>query len=259
MPQERTLDLWHGQIKPTVRIAGSGAPLVFLHSWFGPVWEPFLDLLARDFTVYAPSLPGTGPGDVDGIKALDDLWDLVLYHYELFDALGLKSPAVVGHSFGGMIAAEVAATDPTRVGKLGLLSPFGLWRDDTPIPLVSAMPPQEIVRRVFNSVDHPATRLMFPNRSDVDAVIRVTWAQNCSNKFIWPIPDKGLKKRIHRITAPTLVVWGKSDNLIPPVYAEEFKSRIGNARIELVNQASHMAPFERPQAVADILVKFLKG
>jgi pimeloyl-ACP methyl ester carboxylesterase len=50
-------------------------------------------------------------------------------------------------------------------------------------------------------------------------------------KFLWPIPDKGLKKRIHRITAPTLVVWGERDALVPPVYAEEFRTRIRDARV----------------------------
>ncbi len=259
MPEERTLTLWHGQVKPTVRVAGSGAPLVFLHSGFGPIWEAFLDTLARDFTVYAPSLPGTGPNDVDGIRAIDDWWDLVLYHYELFDALGLEAPMVVGHSFGGMVAAEVAATDPTRVSKLVLIAPFGLWRDDAPIPLVAALPGPEVARRIFHPADHPASRLVFPNRNDTDAVIRVTWAQNCANKFIWPIPDKGLKKRMHRISAPTLIVWGAKDGLIPPAYAEDFKRGIKNSRVETVDNASHMAPLERPETVAGMIAKFLKS
>lgn len=259
MPEERTLNLWHGQVKPTVKVAGNGAPLVFLHSGFGPIWEAFLDTLARDFTVYAPSHPGTGPNDTDGVRAIDDLWDLVLYYYELFDALGLKSPIVVGHSFGGMIAAEVAATDPARVSRLALISPLGLWRDDAPIPLVAALPASEIARRIFDTADHPARSLVFPNRSDTDAVIRVTWAQNCANKFIWPIPDKGLKKRIHRITAPTLIVWGAKDRLISPVYAEDFKRGIKQARVEIVDSASHMAPLERPDTVAAVITKFLKS
>jgi len=259
MPEERQLILWHGQVKPTVRVVGSGAPLVFLHSAFGPIWEAFLDTLARDFTVYAPSHPGTGPNDVDGIRAIDDWWDLVLYYYELFDALGLESPMVVGHSFGGMVAAELAATDPRRVSRLALIAPFGLWRDDAPIALVSALPGPEVARRIFHPADHPASRLVFPNRNDTDAVIRVTWAQNCANKFIWPIPDKGLKKRMHRISAPTLIVWGAKDALISPLYAEDFKQGIRNSRVEMIDNASHMAPLERPETVAGVVTKFLKS
>jgi pimeloyl-ACP methyl ester carboxylesterase len=260
MAEERKLSLWNGQIKPTVRIAGRGAPVVFLHSAFGPIWDAFLDALARNHTVFMPSHPGTGGGDdVDGIRALEDLWDLVLYYYELFDALGLKSPAVVGHSFGGMIAAELAASDPKRVSKLVLIDAYGLWRDDTPIPLASALAPQVLAKKIFHQPHHPASRLVFPSHADFDAHIRVTWAINCANKFIWPLPDKGLRKRIHRITASTLIVWGRHDGLMPPVYAEEFRNRIPGACLELIENASHMCPFERPDTVAAIVSQFLGG
>ncbi|MBM3945188.1 MAG: alpha/beta fold hydrolase, partial [SAR202 cluster bacterium] len=120
------------QIEASVTVAGSGPPVVFLHGAGGLRWDGFLDDLARKFTVYAPAHPGT-EGDPDDVRKLRDLWDLVLYHYELFDKLGLRSPAVVGHSFGGMIAAEVASTIPDRVSKLALLSPIGFWRDDHPV------------------------------------------------------------------------------------------------------------------------------
>ena len=58
------------------------------------------------------------------------------------------------------------------------------------------------------------------------ARVRLMWALGATGKFLWPIPDKGLKKRIHRVTAPTLLVWGKEDRLVPPVYADEFTRRL---------------------------------
>src|SRR5579863_2315255 len=122
--QERTLSLWENRVKPRVLSAGSGPPLVYFHDGFGLNWGPFLDSLAKTFTVHAPEHPGTSPGDPDGIKALDDWWDLVLYYYELFDQLGLQAPMVVGHSFGAMVAAEIAATNPKRVGGVVLVSPM---------------------------------------------------------------------------------------------------------------------------------------
>ena len=131
--QDRTLSVWGEQIQTRVKIAGQGPPLVFLHGATGLRWDEFLDSLTQTHTVYAPEHPGTTPGDPDAIKPLDDFWDLVLYYYDLFDGLGLESPAVVGHSFGGMVAAELAATDPRRVGKLVLISSLGLWRDDAPV------------------------------------------------------------------------------------------------------------------------------
>ena len=110
MSEARTVPVWQGRVKLRVHSQGSGPALVYFHGPWGLVWDPFLDALARDYTVYAPEHPGTTPGLQDAIKPIDDWWDLVLYYYELFDTLGLDSPAVIGPSFGGMVAAEVAAT-----------------------------------------------------------------------------------------------------------------------------------------------------
>ena len=88
-------------------------------------WDAFLDDLSGQFTVYAPAHPGTA-SDPDAVRNIRGLWELVLYYYELFDNLGLRSPAVVGYSFGGMVAAEVAATNPERVSKLFLMASIGL-------------------------------------------------------------------------------------------------------------------------------------
>jgi pimeloyl-ACP methyl ester carboxylesterase len=78
-----------------------------------------------------------------------------------------------------------------------------------------------------------------------------------TGKFLWPIPDKGLKKRIHRIQVPTLVVWGKDDRIVPPAYAEEFVRRIPGARAETVGQAGHAPHLEQPDAVARLVRGFL--
>jgi pimeloyl-ACP methyl ester carboxylesterase len=86
----------------------------------------------------------------------------------------------------------------------------------------------------------------------------VTWALGCTGKFIWPIPDRGLRKRIHRISAPTLVIWGQEDGLTKPVYAEDFRKLIPGARVEMVANAAHMAPLEQPEAIAKLISGFAK-
>src|SRR5262245_12335620 len=68
--QERTVSVWENKIKPKIQVAGSGPPVVFLHGAYGLTWDPFLDELAKSFTVYAPEHPGTTWGDPDGIKPL---------------------------------------------------------------------------------------------------------------------------------------------------------------------------------------------
>src|SRR5918911_1416813 len=118
---ERSLRVWDGRLQIQVKVAGNGPPAVYFHAAGGPLWDVFLDALAEHYTVYAPEHPGTSPGDPNAIEQVDDLWDLVLIYAELFDKLELRSPAVVGQSFGGMVACEVAASFPERVSKLVLL------------------------------------------------------------------------------------------------------------------------------------------
>jgi len=254
---QRTVSLWQGKVNVRVKVAGKGPALVHLHSGYGLIWEENLDRLARDFTVYAPEHPGTSEGDPNAISQLDNLWDLVLFYYEMFDQLGLEAPSLVGHSFGGMVAAELAATNPRRVGKLVLIDPLGLWRDDAPIKNYMVTPQAELEPLLFHDPNHPARKLVFMNPEEADSVIRVMWALACTGKFIWPIPDKGLRKRIHRIVAPTLIIWGEQDGLTKPVYAEEFHQLIRGSSVALVANAAHMAPLEQPATVANLVRDFL--
>jgi pimeloyl-ACP methyl ester carboxylesterase len=255
---ERTLSLWEGKINARVKVAGQGPALVYLHSGYGLIWDESLDRLAHDFTVYAPEHPGTSDGDPNAIAHLDNLWDLVLFYYEMFDQLAIDAPALVGHSFGGMMAAELAATNPKRASKLVLINPLGLWRDDLPIKNYMVTPQAELDPLFFHDLNHPARKLVFMNMEDPESIIKVSWALACTGKFIWPIPDKGLRKRTHRIAVPTLIIWGQQDGLVKPDYAKEFQSLIRGSRVELVANAGHMAPLEQPAAVANLVRDFLK-
>lgn len=256
--QERTVNVWDDKIKVRVKVAGAGPALVFLHSGYGLLWGEFLDALARDFTVYAPEHPGTSEGDPEAHRALEEIWDLVLLYDELFDKLGLSAPAVAGHSFGAMVAGEIAANFPKRVSKLVLIDALGLWRDDTPVRNYMVTPAADLVPLYFANPGHPGVGSLVPDPTNADALIRVTWALGCTGKFCWPLPDKGLKKRIHRISAPTLILWGKQDGLTPPVYAQEFAKLIKGSKVELVDKAAHMLPVEQPQAAARLIAEFVK-
>ncbi len=260
-PQEHTVAVWQDRIRMRVRSRGHGPAVVFLHGPWGPSWDPFLEDLARSFTVYAPEHPGTTPGRPDDVYHLDGVWDLVLCYDELLDGLGISRAAFVGHSFGAMVACEVAAAYPARVTRLALLDPIGLWRDDAPVGNWMLLNPGDLAGSVFHDPDGEAARRMFAPSEDPEARImarvRLTWAMGATGKFIWPIPDKGLKKRIHRIKAPTLLVWGKDDSLVPPVYADEFARRITGARVETVDRAGHAPHLEQPEIVAGLVRDFL--
>jgi pimeloyl-ACP methyl ester carboxylesterase len=245
-----------------VEIAGSGAPLVFLHGPWGLHGDrDFLDLLASAATVYAPKHPGTSRGDPDAVHQIDDWLDLVVYHAELLDRLGLEAPVVIGHSFGGMVACELAAAMAARVRKLVLIDPIGLWRDDLPVRNWMIASDEERRRMLFDDPGgEPAQRFFdLPAEDRIEAQVGFIWSQACTGKFVWPIPDRGLKKRIHRIAAPTLILWGSSDGVIAPAYAQEFAQRIANSRAVLIEHAGHLPHLERAAETVRLVQDFVSG
>jgi len=261
MATSQSVTVWQGRVPFRIHVDGRGPAVVFLHGPWGLTWTPFLDALARRFTVYAPEHPGTTPGEPDAIRHVDNLWDLVLCYDEALERLGLDEVMLVGHSFGAMVACEVAALRPSRVRRLALIDPVGLWRDDAPVVNWMLMALSEMPAHVFSDAEGPAAKALFSIPDDVEegalARTRLTWAMGCTGKFIWPIPDKGLKKRIHRVKAPTLLLWGDQDRLVPAVYAEEFARRLPQTRIEMVKGAGHAPHLEQPKSVATIVQTFL--
>jgi len=262
MTREQTFHVWHDQVGIRVLSKGHGPAIVFFHGPWGLTWGPFLDDLARSFTIYAPEHPGTAPEAPDDVYHLDGLWDLVLCYDELMEALGLSSADFVGHSFGGMVACEVAAACRGRARRLALIDPIGFWRDTDRIVNWMILPPGELRDHIFYDRDSDAARRMFepaPEQGIADAArIRLTWAMGATGKFIWPLPDKGLKKRAHRITVPTLLIWGKQDRLVPPIYVEEFVQRIPGAQVQTVDHAGHAPHLEQSETVARLVRDFFK-
>jgi len=256
MSQDKTIAVWQQRIRLRVHSQGNGRALVYFHGPWGLTWDPFLDALAQTFTVHAPEHPGTTPGAPNEIYELDNLWDLLLCYDELLDGLGVEQAVLVGHSFGGMIACEMAALTPRRAHKLVLIDPIGFWRDGEPVVNWMALEGPEMRQRVFKNPASDAARRLFGDAEDAAARVRVTWAMGSTGKFIWPIPDKGLKKRIHRVKAPTLLVWGKDDSIAPLVYADEFTKRLSVARLQVVDNAAHAPHLEQPEAVARMVREF---
>jgi pimeloyl-ACP methyl ester carboxylesterase len=261
-PTTQTIQLNHCGFEAKVKVGGSGSPVFFLHTAGGPNWDVLLDALAEEHTVYAPDHPGTGETDRYSINAVDTLWDLVLIYDELLDRLGLDSVPVVGSSFGGMMAAEVAALRPDRVSKLVLMDPIGLWRDDVPVTPYMLLSPPDLVATLFADLSpEPVQKFLRVPTDRMEAAVAqadAIWSLGATGKFVWPVPDKGLKKRLHRITAPTLIVWGEHDALISSVYAEEFASRIADSRVEIIKGAGHVPQWERIEDVRPVVLDFLK-
>lgn len=256
---DRIVGIRDGAVAFRVLSAGRGAPLVYFHSFYERGgWSPFLDELAARFTVLAPFHPGV-QGSI-GVEHLDDVWDLVLAYDELLDRLGIASAHLVGHVFGGMVAAELAATFRPRAWKLVLVSPLGLWRDDAPSEDLLILPhddlPSALFRDPASAVARDWAALPRTEEENVAAQIESIQRRAAMAKFVWPIPDRGITKRLHRVTAPTLVLWGDADRANPVVYAEEWQRRIQGAALRLL-PGGHMVLREAPAAAAAAVAEFL--
>ncbi|MCE2464537.1 MAG: alpha/beta hydrolase [Dehalococcoidia bacterium] len=256
----RTLEMRGGKLSIEVLEGGSGDPLVYLHgarSLGG--WNPHLDRLADRYHVFAPCHPGTGGST--GLEHLDDLWDLVLCYEEILDSLTSRPYHIIGLSYGGMIGTELAAQNPAKVRSLVLVGAIGLWLDESPIADIYVLGPEERAKATWHNPASEAARAYMAQPEDPEAKREAELsnieALASTGKFIWPIPDKGLRKRIHRITSPTLMVWGKSDGLVPPVYADEFQRLIPGSRSVVIEECGHLPYLERPEEYFQNVFDFL--
>jgi len=250
----------HRDLKVRVRIAGKGPAIVYFHPAAGLYWDRFLDRLAEDYTVYAPEMPGTTPGDPYAIYKVDSYYDLLLIYEEVLRKLGLQGAIAIGQSMGGMVACDLAAFYVDLFGKLVPLGPCGLWRDDAPsgIPDLYTSPPQQMAGFLFHDPrTAPGAIEMMTPPSDPEIfpmfVAQITWVQGCAAKFLWPFPDYGLRKRLGRIQIPTLILWGENDRVTPAKHAEDFHTLIANSAIKIYPQCGHILQMEKiEEALADI-------
>jgi len=240
-------------------VGGSGPALLFLHNHLGRDWDAFLSALAENYTVYAPRHPGSD--EPDELLSLDGFADLALYYDDLLNALQLEHVIVVGHSFGGMAAAEFAAHCPGRVSKLVLIDALGLWLDETPIADISGIPGDQVSSILSGSSAVTAALLAQPEDPSAipDFMVGRFLSQAAVSHFIWPIPDRDLHRRLYRITMPTLVVWGDNDQYVPPVYAGEFAAGLPDAQVAMIPGTGHMPHLEDTAAVVDTLNGFLSA
>jgi pimeloyl-ACP methyl ester carboxylesterase len=260
MITDRIITIRDGAVGFRVLSAGRGAPVVYFHSFHDrEAFPPVLERLAARHTVYAPLHPGAAGST--GVETLDDLLDLTLAYDELLDALGLPSSHLVGHFYGAMVAAELAAVFPRRASRLVLISPLGLWRDDAPSADVATLPREDLTYALWADPASGAARRWAaePDDDDANAAAQIESIQRraAMAKFVWPIPDKGLGKRLHRITAPTLVLWGDADRANPLPYAEEWQRRIKGAALSVL-RGGHMVHHEAPDVVASAVEEFLR-
>lgn len=234
----------------------SAPPVLYLHGTFlGNLWLDFHLALTQQFHIYAPDIPGFGLSErPDWMR---DMSDYILYFRDLLDSLGLEKVALVGHSLGGWMAAELAVWYPERVSKLVLSNAAGIRVKGSPIADIFAMNAQELMMACFD--DFSAAAPLMPAEINVDYLINQYRQLTTLASLAWnPSYDPRLERRLARITCPTLIVWGENDRLIPPVYAEAFRRAIPGSEVVVLSGTGHMPMFEKAQEWSKVIGEFLR-
>jgi pimeloyl-ACP methyl ester carboxylesterase len=256
--RERNVSVKNGTYDVPVFEAGEGEPVLYLHGIWDQPPNAFIEELARRFRVIAP----VHLGFESSASASDmvDILDAIYYHLDLCDALEVSRLPLVGHCLGGMFAAELAAVQPDRFTRLVLISPVGLWDEARPAMDVFAAVPSELAAALYGDPQSAAAleAARAPQNEDelVAHLLRRSKSLATATRYLWPIPDRGLRRRVHRITMPTLVVVGDRDAVCPVSYATEM-ARLCGGRAEVIAGAGHLVHLESAGAVASLTAEHL--
>jgi pimeloyl-ACP methyl ester carboxylesterase len=228
---------------------------------------PFLDLLAEHGDIVAPSHPGFGKSPGPGDR--DTVYDLVHTYRGVLDALPTEEVTLIGFSFGGWIAAELAVAGHPKLGRLVLVDPFGIklgGREERDFPHLFNTNPAELDRRAWHD---PANRpagcygvgwhsAIGETMSDDEMVtLARNWDSLCLYAWRPHMYNPQLKHWLHRIAAPTLVLWGASDRIVTPEYGRAYAKLVPGAAFDLIESAGHHPELEQPVAFVERIAAFL--
>jgi pimeloyl-ACP methyl ester carboxylesterase len=242
----------------TLRLGeGKGNPLLYVHGYERhPGEAPFLQRLAEDREVVAPELPGYG--ESTGIDRIRDVHDLALMLRAFVTGLGHEEFDVVGHSLGGMLAAELAVVAPRQVRSLVLVNSYGLWLDDHPMADPFVLSPDQLAAAKWHDPQQAGSEAAIEvAQTPLEKGLERTRNLGTATKLMWPIPDRGLSRRLRYVEARTLVVHGEDDGLVPTEHARELARMIEGADLELLSRAGHVPMFEREDEFVAVVQKFL--
>jgi len=247
--QEGTVHLLRG---------GTGQPVLYLHGIGAQpgYWNPVHEGLSGRFDVIAADHPGFGFSDV--MDDLDDIDDLVYHYLDLLDRLDLRQRVhLVGVSFGGWLAAELAVHSPDRFASLVLAAPVGVRIPGHLATDIFLMTAKQQARALFHD---PAK---IPEADPADAVAAFQTYKDLTGlaRFGWVpfLSDPKLERRLYRVTARTLVLAAEHDAVVPRAVTDRYAATIGGAGLTVLPGAGHALDAEVPAAFTSAVIEFLSG
>jgi len=238
--------------------AGKGPPLLYLHGGEGPgtYSTRHLEELAGDYHVIAPWHPGFGSAELP--RDFDEVADIAYLYFDFICKLALTDAVLIGSSFGGWVALEMAIRSPQQFSNLVLISPLGVklggreQRDFLDLFLVHA-------------VDWPSYYIrsaeLLPNYDSLasEELIGIARSREAIARFGFEpyLHRPGLKRWLHRITIPSLVLSGADDRIVSPTHGESLAGLLPNCRFERVQAAGHLIEVDQPKLFAGLVKQFL--
>ncbi|MBA4603419.1 alpha/beta fold hydrolase [Thermoactinomyces mirandus] len=269
------------QMKIHCYVAGKASgetPVIFLHgggidsAWLS--WGEVMGPVSGKFRVFAPDLPGYGKSDKPDITYSLDFY--VDFLNELINQLGLKKAHLVGLSLGGGLAIRYSLMHPDKVDRLVLVAPYGIFSK-----LVSHKLSYFYVKTFLNELSYRLLRSRkFTRWSLLSGVIYD--ARKLTDELFEEIYQAGLEPfagkafmsfqrseltpagirsdltgQLSQIQAPTLIIQGKEDPAVRPVYARKAHEKIPRSRLCLFEKCRHWPQREHPEKFIQAVIEFL--
>jgi pimeloyl-ACP methyl ester carboxylesterase len=235
---------------------GNGEPLLYLHGAAGGgEWLPCLEALSNDYTIYCPDHPGYGYSDDD--KKIDSIHDLAFFYLDFLDQLGIDQVTLIGSSLGGWLALEIAILSPERIKKVVLVNASGIRMEGLPDAFVLS------TDKLYNALYHTndaknRVQETILNNPEMETIVirnRISTSHLAWNPYFH---DPKIIDRIHRVTMPVMLVWGKEDKLFPVEYGEEYHKLIPHAEFNVIENSGHFPHIEQPNAFMNSVSSFLQ-
>jgi pimeloyl-ACP methyl ester carboxylesterase len=242
----------------SVQRAGAGPPLLFLHGARGAGrWLPFMEALSRNFDLIVPDHPGFGRSETP--PWLENVGDLAYFYLDFIQALGLERVHLAGASLGGWIACELAVRNQSLLGTLTLVASAGIHVRGVPKGDMFLWSPQELARNLY--CDQSFAEALLHEQPTEEEQGNLLRNRITAAKLAWQprLYNPELAKWLHRITIPTLILWGDSDKVIPPQHGPAFRDLIPNSRLEILQNCGHLPQIEKAEEFVAAVARFIQG
>jgi len=236
---------------------GSGQPLLFLHGAAGAgAWLPFMEELSNKYDVIVPEHPGFGGSDTP--EWLDNIGDLAYFYLDVIDHLGLSGVHLVGTSLGGWVAAELATRDCSKIRTMTLVAPAGVHVKGVVKGDIFMWSPEETQRKLFHNQEIAAA---IPQPADDEQLMVVLKNRLMVAKLGWSprMHNPDLRKWLHRVSVPTLIIWGDNDQVLPPAYGPAYRDLIPNSELDIIPECGHLPHVEKASEFTAKVTGFIEG